>query len=195
MAITKEQIILASIAVLNRGGIERLTTRELAGELNIKSASLYWHFKDKRELYGEIAEYMVRGMELPEKTDNARQFLTEAMRSFRRLLLTVRDSPAIFENSPPNTPERIEVIKKISRKLFELGVKYENLPTVSNMLNNYVLSFAADEARFKSAPPGAFNVINKEVFPETPLLLRDQTDFDGQFLYGLRILFSGIENA
>ena len=195
MGITKEQIILTSLKILNRDGIDRLTTRELAKELNIKSASLYWHFKGKQDLYGAIAEYMCLHSDMPEDMDNPQDYLERTMQAYRLLLLKVKDSPAIFENSIPNTPARIAIIKVISKKLSEMGVKNENLMTISNMLNNYVLSFTADEMRYKDTPPETLRLFNDILDPGITLTILSPRDFDEQFLYGLRVLFIGVKES
>jgi len=195
LGITKEQIILTSLKILNRDGIDRLTTRELAKELNIKSASLYWHFKGKQDLYGAIAEYMCLHSDMPEDMDNPQDYLERTMQAYRLLLLKVKDSPAIFENSIPNTPARIAIIKVISKKLSEMGVKNENLMTISNMLNNYVLSFTADEMRYKDTPPETLRLFNDILDPGITLTILSPRDFDEQFLYGLRVLFIGVKES
>ena len=193
MAISKEQIVQAAITILNRDGIDRLTTRELAKELDIKSASLYWHFKGKQELYGAIAEYLCLQFDLPEETSDTQKYLEKALQAYRAMLLTVRDSSKVFENAIPDTPRRVELIHTISVKLLELGVKKENLMTVSNMVNNYVLSFTADEMRFKNTPPETLQTFMDMLDPEKTLTFMSQRDFDYQFLYGLRVLFSGLK--
>lgn len=71
------------------------------------------------------------------------------------------------------------------------GVQEKNLMTVSNLLNNYVLSFVADEVRFKNAPPEACaDFPDIPVFSDRPVT---DADYDEQFLYGLRVLFAGLE--
>jgi AcrR family transcriptional regulator len=44
-------IVATALMLLDEVGIDGLSTRRLAAELGIKSASLYWHFKDKAELF------------------------------------------------------------------------------------------------------------------------------------------------
>jgi TetR/AcrR family tetracycline transcriptional repressor len=60
-------------------------------------------------------------------------------------------------------------------------------------LNNYVLSFVADECRFRNTPPDKIQELEKMFGLQGSLLPRATNDFDGQFLFGLRMLFSGLE--
>jgi AcrR family transcriptional regulator len=161
--------------------------------LGIKAASLYWHINDKTELYGEIAEFLCGQLVLPEESGNARDYLTGAYRAYRAMLLTVRDSTAIFEESIPNTPRRIEIIMAISNALQKMGVKEKNLMTTGNLLNNYVLSFTADECRIKNRTPEEMAAFAAQLSDFDKAVFISADDYDEQFDYGLRVLFAGLE--
>jgi AcrR family transcriptional regulator len=187
VAQSKESIVEAAIMILNRDGVEGLSMRTLAKELNIKAAALYWHFEGKQELYGAIAEHMCRQMDVPADDVLAHY------KAYRSMLLTVRDSPEIFEKSHPNTPRRVEIIKQFSATLVERGVPLEDLMTISNMLNNYVLSFTADEQRFKNITPAVMESLAKALDPEDRLTFISERDYDEQFELGLQVLLSGLQ--
>jgi AcrR family transcriptional regulator len=188
MAQTKETIIETAIEILNREGADGLSMRTLAKALNIKAASLYWHFEGKQELFGAIAEHMCERCDI----GGADDLITSHYLAYRSMLLTVRDSVVIFENSRPNTPRRLEIIKSITERLLGLGVNPENMMTVANMLNNYVLSFVADEQRFKNTPQEVLEDLLKTLDPGERFMFVSGRDFDEQFDYGLSIIFAGI---
>src|SRR5690554_2019170 len=104
MAITKEAIIKASLNILNRDGIGNLSMRTLAKELNIKAASLYWHIKNKQDLYDLIAEHINQEIFLPETIDDPKEALTTLALEFRNILLKNKDAVEIFAQSIPSTP-------------------------------------------------------------------------------------------
>jgi TetR/AcrR family transcriptional regulator, tetracycline repressor protein len=188
MAITKESIIKASLDILNRDGIGNLSMRILAKELNIKASSLYWHIRDKQDLYDLIAEHINQEISLPETIDDAKEALTALALEFRRVLLKTRDAVDIFAQSIPGTPNRIKAIKFMLAALTKYGVSDKNCLTAANLVNNYILSFVADEIRAKHISP--------EEAKRFGLLWGDQyemnMDFEQQFLYGLRVLFAGL---
>ncbi|MDR3278423.1 MAG: TetR/AcrR family transcriptional regulator C-terminal domain-containing protein [Oscillospiraceae bacterium] len=193
MAVSKEMIVRASIELLNRDGAPGLTMRNLARALGIKAASLYWHIRDKRELYGEIAELLCGRMVMPEENENAGEYLSGVHRAYRAILLTVRDSVPIFEESVPNTPRRIEIIRAIGGALLKMGVKENNLMTAGNLLNNYVLSFTADECRLKTRTPEEIAAFSAQLSDSDRAAFVSVDDYDGQFDYGLRVLLAGLE--
>lgn len=189
MAISKENIVQASIEILNRDGIENLSMRTLAKELDIKAASLYWHISSKQNLYGLIAEELCSKIENPCSLDDPMNYILDLNMQFRRVLLEVRDSISIFTDSLPNTPNRLKIIKDILYCLSKLGVKEENCVTAANMINNYVLSFTADEIRMRATPPEAFEKLGDSMGIKG--LKFD--NFDEQFLYGMNVLFAGFK--
>lgn len=188
MAITKEAIIKASLNILNRDGIGNLSMRTLAKELDIKAASLYWHIKNKQDLYDLIAEHINQEISLPETIDDAKEALTALALEFRRVLLKTRDAVEIFAQSIPSTPSRIKAIKFVLAALTKDGVSDKNCITAANLVNNYILSFVADEIRAKHISP--------EESKQFGLFFGEQyemsLDFEQQFLYGLRVLFAGL---
>lgn len=53
----RSAIIEAALKTLSEEGLAALSLRRVASQLNVKAASLYWHFPDKRALLGSIAEH------------------------------------------------------------------------------------------------------------------------------------------
>jgi AcrR family transcriptional regulator len=194
LAVSKETIVDISIAILNQDGVSGLSMRNIAKELQIKAASLYHHFINKEELFSAITERICMRIGLGEETDDPELFLTDALSRFRVQLLAVRDSVVIFENSPPRTPYRIETIRKVSAALIALGVPEKGLFTVANLFNNYVLSFVADEYRFKNTSPERLQELKQSLDPQDQALITVTQDFDEQFAYGLNLLFAGLRH-
>lgn len=188
MAITKEAIIKASLDILNRDGISDLSMRTLAKELNIKAASLYWHIKDKQGLYDLIAEHINKEIVLPESSYDAKEAIIGLSIEVRRVLLKTRDAVEVFAMSFPSTPSRIEGIKFLVAALTSYGVSNKNCLTAANLINNYVLSFVADELRAKDISPEEAVQFGSIFGGEYEICL----DFQEQFLYGLRVILAGL---
>jgi hypothetical protein len=102
--------------------------------------------------------------------------------------LKTRDAVEIFAQSIPSTPGRIKIIKFVLTALTRYGVSDKNCITAGNLINNYVLSFVADEIRTKHISPEEAK--NLELYWGRQYEMN--LDFEQQFLYGLRVLFAGL---
>ncbi len=97
------RVARTALRLLNEVGLEGLTLRAIAKELDVKAPALYWHFKDKQALLDEMATEMLRRMsaELAERPPPAdwREGLTTAMRGLREHLLRYRDGAKVYSGT------------------------------------------------------------------------------------------------
>lgn len=56
--LTRAAIVEEAIRLINEEGLEGVSLRRLAARLDVKAASLYWHFKDKADLLAGMAEFI-----------------------------------------------------------------------------------------------------------------------------------------
>ncbi len=58
----RHRVADTALRLLNEVGLDGLTLRAIAKELDVKAPALYWHFKDKQALLDEMASEMYRRM-------------------------------------------------------------------------------------------------------------------------------------
>jgi TetR/AcrR family tetracycline transcriptional repressor len=58
--ISKVNILYTGLRLLDEVGLEQLSLRRIADELGVQTPALYWHIRDRDELYGLMAEAMLR---------------------------------------------------------------------------------------------------------------------------------------
>ncbi len=105
MTVTREDVITAAVALLDEVGLAGLTLRRLAERLDIKAPTLYWHFRNKRELLDEMATAILgdalAAHRLPRPGQPWWEWLAERARSQRQALLLHRDSVLVVSGNRP----------------------------------------------------------------------------------------------
>ncbi|GAA1843888.1 TetR family transcriptional regulator [Brevibacterium marinum] len=104
MALTAESITTTALDILSRYGLGDLSMRRLARELEVQPSALYWHVKDKQELFVLLATRMnaVVDARCPSTSDPV-----AAVMALREILLTYRDGAEIMLLGYSIAPERV----------------------------------------------------------------------------------------
>ncbi|MFI9271167.1 TetR/AcrR family transcriptional regulator C-terminal domain-containing protein [Kitasatospora sp. NPDC052896] len=100
----RETVLSSALDLLDEVGLDAVSTRQLAKRLGVEQPSLYYHFRNKKELLGAMAEAAMAPhatAPLPEPDDDWRDWFPENMRSFRRALLMRRDGARLHAGSMP----------------------------------------------------------------------------------------------
>lgn len=95
MALKKERIVAEALKLLDKNGLEGVTLRKLAKELNVQAPALYWHFKNKNALVNEMAETILEAefhdLHAKEHDDHWQDWLVDMFNRLRRALLSHTD--------------------------------------------------------------------------------------------------------
>lgn len=108
MRLTRPVVLRAALDLLNEVGMDGLTTRRLADRLGVQSPTLYWHFKNKRDLLDAMAAEMLaerHERSSPGQGEDWREWLLDNARSFRHALLAYRDGARIHAGTQPRDGE------------------------------------------------------------------------------------------
>ncbi|MDX3070003.1 TetR/AcrR family transcriptional regulator C-terminal domain-containing protein, partial [Streptomyces sp. ND04-05B] len=93
--------------LLNEVGLEGLSLRLIAKELDVQAPALYWHFTNKQDLLDEMATEMVRRMAVdwaampagPDDGVDWQAALRARMRGLRAHLLRYRDGAKVYSGT------------------------------------------------------------------------------------------------
>jgi TetR/AcrR family transcriptional regulator, tetracycline repressor protein len=142
----REGIVRTALTLMNEIGLDALTLRRLAQELEVQAPALYWHFKNKQELLNEMAEMMLFSATLPPDLHTLEW--SESLRlmgvSLRRTLLSYQDGARLLA-SAETSKESLHTLDLILGILVRAGLDYKQALIGTFTMTNYVLGFTFEE--------------------------------------------------
>ncbi|CAK7283947.1 TetR/AcrR family transcriptional regulator C-terminal domain-containing protein [Streptomyces sp. RM1] len=199
----RRRVADTALRLLNEVGLEGLTLRAIAHELNVKAPALYWHFKDKQALLDEMATEMYRRIAADAALDPAdtwQQRLLETNRGLRTALLAYRDGAKVFSGSRFTGTEHAPAQEAILRLLTETGLSLTQAVHAVRTAYAYTIGFVTEEQGVKPLPNErreGYDIEDRArrmaAFPlaaEAGRLLFD--GYDEQFEEGLAVVIAGI---
>ncbi|MFK0044148.1 TetR/AcrR family transcriptional regulator [Streptomyces sp. NPDC090741] len=205
--LTRSTVAETALRLLNEGGLDKLTLRAIAQELDVKAPALYWHFKNKQELIDEMATEMFRRMATgPEETwpDASstpwRERMSVANRGLRQALLAYRDGARVFTGSRFTGTEHAKQSEAHLRALLADGFELPQAVRAMATTFAYTLGFVIEEQGVHPAPGErreGYDVAERgERLADYPLAAAAGThlfqEYDEHFEEGLQIVIEGI---
>lgn len=201
------RILETALQLLDEVGLKELSMRKIADKLQVKTASLYYHVKDKDELLQLLSDRICTGMVLTNPSLSWQEQLYQWAEQFRKALLSHRDAVELFNQTIAKSFERLTQIENLYQILVAAGFADPLVPWVASMLKNYVLGFAAEAIRLQDRARDhhdsyedmskqydhLFRMLPEERFPNIVRLasFTTQTNWDDEFHFGLSVLIEG----
>ncbi|MFH9404466.1 TetR/AcrR family transcriptional regulator C-terminal domain-containing protein [Streptomyces sp. NPDC017638] len=199
----RERVADTALRLLNEVGLDGLTLRAIAKELDVKAPALYWHFKDKQALLDEMATQMYRRMlahTALDASDTWRERLLAVNRGLRSALLGYRDGARVFSGSRFTSTDHAPALEANLRLLTGAGLGFTEAVDAGRTVNAYTIGFVIEEQGVRPLPGErreGFDIEDRARrmagFPlaaEAGRLLFD--DYDRQFEEGLALVVAGI---
>ncbi|MFJ6700929.1 TetR/AcrR family transcriptional regulator C-terminal domain-containing protein [Streptomyces sp. NPDC091272] len=159
MATTKldrKRVADTALDLLNEVGLEGLTLRAIAKELDVKAPALYWHFKNKQALLDEMATEMLRRMsaEFMGRTDGLTwdQALTLAMRGLRAHLLRYRDGAKVYSGTQFTDTSYAAPMEAHLQALVDGGFSARGAARAWFTAYNYTIGYVIEEQSTHPSP-------------------------------------------
>jgi AcrR family transcriptional regulator len=180
----KRDVVEAATAILDNYGIADLTMRRLGRELNVSPGALYWHFANKQQLLGAIADRILEPV-----GDGPGDWCDRVAGICGRLrdaLLSHTDGAELVSASfaAGQSAAMTAIVGRLREAAVEAGVQGAHAELAARTVVYYVLGFTADEqSRLQWDAAGA-------ELPDEQSVLTD--DAGERFGFGLALLVDGI---
>jgi AcrR family transcriptional regulator len=193
-----------ALRLLNEVGLEGLTLRLIAKELDVKAPALYWHFTNKQALLDEMATEMLRRMtaDFMGHTDGLTwdEALSLAMRGLRTHLLRYRDGAKVYSGTHFTDMTYAAPMEAHLRALVDGGFTPAGAARAWFTAYGYTIGHVIEEQSMAPAPgadSGGYDLVARaERLAEFPLAAQSGpvvfAGADEGFELGLRAVVVGI---
>lgn len=149
MKVNRDMVARAGLKLLNEVGLEQLTLRLLAKELNIQAPTVYWHFKSKEELIDEMTT-MVLAKTTPNiipvrKQSEWTTWVVAFGDGLRKTLLRHRDGARMVAGTRLTNREYMKTAEVVGSQLVAAGFTVRQTVVLLSTVYNYTLSFVIEE--------------------------------------------------
>ncbi|MFE6315129.1 MULTISPECIES: TetR/AcrR family transcriptional regulator [Streptomyces] len=202
----RRRVADTALDLLNEVGLDGLTLRAIARELDVKAPALYWHFKDKQALLDEMATEMYRRMVADTSLDPAdtwRERLLKTNRGLRAALLRYRDGAKVFSGSRFTGAVHAQQMESDLRLFTTAGLTLPQAVRATTTAYVFTLGFVTEEQGVHPLPgerrEGYDLDERARLMADYPLTAQAGaeifTDYDRHFEEGLALVIGGIGAA
>jgi AcrR family transcriptional regulator len=204
-ALTREGIVAAAVGVMQAEGLDKVTMRRLAQELDTGAASLYVYVRNTAELHAAMLEQLLGQVDLSPVTaaGDWRDRLIEILTSYTSILFR---QPGLAQSvlvTRPSGPAYLNLAEAILALLSAGGVPPARAAWAVDLLLHFATSTAAEQGtRHRAADAdddqdaleAALREASAATFPHIAALGAELTSGEGpdRLIWGFRVLINGI---
>jgi AcrR family transcriptional regulator len=204
--LSRERVLQAAVTMADTQGIDALTMRKLAGELQVEAMSLYNHVDNKDDLLDGMIEFVAAEIEHPTEVGDWKATIRRRAISAHDALLRHPWSSSLWASRMNVGPARMRHMDAMLRELREAGFAPGLLDVAFHTLENHIIGHAlqASSFPFDAEDLPALSAQYLESFPaaDYPDLAahihhhREQpASVVSSFEFGLDAILDGLERA
>jgi TetR/AcrR family tetracycline transcriptional repressor len=120
--LTRDRLVQAALVLIQEEGLEGLSMRALADQLEVKAASLYWHVRDRRELVELLAESILETVPAAPRRAGWRNAVLDASAALSQRVSAQKDADRILLEVP-EALERSDIFAELRGYLETAGLQ------------------------------------------------------------------------
>jgi AcrR family transcriptional regulator len=201
-ALTREGIVALAVGIMRAEGLEKVTMRRLAGELDTGPASLYVYVRNTAELHAAVLDTLLGEVESP-AGGSWLDRLTGTVRAYTELLHTYPSLARSALVTRPAGPGALGLLDTLLGLLREGGVPDDRAAWGVDLLLLVATASAAEHATRDETPgseaedealAAAIRGADREAHPHVAALGAELLSGSGEdrFAWGVRVLVDGI---
>ncbi|MER6417333.1 TetR/AcrR family transcriptional regulator C-terminal domain-containing protein [Streptomyces sp. NPDC001137] len=200
----RKRVADTALKLLNEVGLDGLSLRTIAKELDVKAPALYWHFKDKQALLDEMATEMYRRMVAGtalDPDDTWQERTAKAYRGLREALLGYRDGAKVYSGARFTGTDHAREMEENLRLFTAAGFTLAQAVRAHQTAYAFTIGFVTEEQGVRPLPGErreGYDVDERaRLLADFPLAAAVGTelfeDYDHHFEEGLALIVAGLE--
>jgi AcrR family transcriptional regulator len=208
--LSKEAVLEAGLQVLRRKGIDAVTMRAVAGELDTGAASLYVYVANRQELLNEMFDLVVGQIDLGDEDPDPEHWREQLEALLTRVLETMERHRGIARvplANVPTGPNATAVADRVIALLQAGGIDERSIAWFVDIVFLFINATAyetaiyaeegVDEEHIDDEIVAGFRRLDPEAYPNLFSMLDLLTTGTGEerFRFGLRLMIEGLLHA
>jgi len=193
-SLTADRLAAATLAVLDRDGLDALTMRAVAKELGMATMSLYRYVTDKDELEALVVEHVLAGVSLTVPPGDWRSRLAELLTRLRDAVVEHSSTVPLLLRHRHSAPSSLAWVEAALAVLTDAGFTGERRVVAQRTIVGYALGALQNDHYGPLAGAGTAAMATQEQFPllaETAATARKVSSRE-EFHRGLEIVLRGL---
>jgi AcrR family transcriptional regulator len=207
--LSRNRIVAAAVAIMDKHGAAALSMRTLAEELHTAATSLYRHVANKGELLDLTVDALMAEVELPEPGPDWRRDVRTVALNLRSVLLGHKGAAMLRGSRLAIGPNTLRLMEWVCSRLLAAGFSESQTAASAATIFNYTIGSVLGEVlptmeleesgytweQFEAAMSDRLTAVPWEKYPAVrkmlPMLLGHH--HDQPFEYGLDALLDGLD--
>lgn len=195
--LTRDAIVLKTLELIRREGLDGLSLRKVAAALDTGPASLYVHVRDLDELLSLALDQALADVRIPRRTAEWNKALEQIVLSYLRVLFRHAGVARLAITTVPTGPNNFKILEAILRHLEQAGCTERDAAWGADLILHFAASTAAEQTVRKKdllkEMSKTLDEVDEAAYPR--LFALRKTLLSGgidRFLWGLRAVVKGI---
>jgi AcrR family transcriptional regulator len=206
--LSRRRVIEAAVALADVIGVDALTIRKLAAELDVKPMTIYHHVPNKEAIIDGMVDLVFSEIDLPPADTGWKQAIRRRAESARVVLARHRWAAPLMESRATPGPATLQHHDAVLGCLRNGGFSIEMTGHAYALIDAFIYGFALQEASLPATGGDEMAELAQSVTAAMPAgeyphlveftaahVLQPGYDFALEFDYGLGLILDGLEAA
>ena len=206
--LSRDRVIAAAVALADSIGVDALTIRKLAAELDVKPMSIYHHVANKEAIIDGMVDLVFGEIDLPPSDTDWRQAIRQRAVSARAVLARHRWAAPLMESRTTPGPATLRHHDAVLGCLRGGGFSIEMTGHAYALIDAFIYGFALQEASLPATSGDAMAELAQSMSAAMPVeeypnlvefttehVLQPGYDFGHEFDFGLDLVLEGLERS